>query len=407
MFSASIVFGILFTFLLTIFSVFIVSRFIKREYPNFEPKVSVVIPAYNEEENIKDCVESVLRLNYPKEKFEIIFVDDGSTDKTLEILKRYKNIKVLKQNHLGKVEALNYGILNSSHEIILTIDADTTLHKDCLRELVKPLSDASVGATTGNNNVRNKGSLVSIFQSIEYHFSNLIRNSFSTTFNNGIWFSGSIACYKKFVLKKVGYFKKDTQAEDQDIALEFKRSGFKALNVPTATAYTIVPIKIKELYKQRNRWWIGTLQAIFKNRSLFYRKTSPSIWFLYFNQIWWSFYAFLYLPIIIYQINYWMPHSVLTEYIAYFFRWFSLAGPVYVIYKIPEWGVSTYNIFGVLAGIATAILIISALRMFKEKITIEHLFAIFFYFPYTIFLNLMILISILGTPFWKKSFYLK
>ncbi|MBI2647427.1 glycosyltransferase family 2 protein [Candidatus Woesearchaeota archaeon] len=404
---ASIIFGILFTFLLIILIVFIISRFIRREYVNFEPKVSVLTPAYNEEKNIGECIQSIFDSNYPKNKIEVIVVDDGSIDKTLGIVKKFKNVKLIKQNHLGKVEALNNGTLNSSYEYVLTIDADTTLHKDCIRELVKPFSDASVGATTGNNNVKNKGSFVSIFQTIEYHFSNLIRNGFSTTFNNGIWFSGSIACYKKSVLKKVGYFKKDTMAEDQDIALEIKRNGYKTINVSTATAYTIVPIKLKELYKQRNRWWIGTLQAIFKNRSLVYDKTSPSIWFLYFNQIWWSFYAFLYLPIIIYQINYWMPHSTISGYITYFFRWFSLVGPAYVIYKIPEWGVSTYYIFGVMSGIVTAILAISALRMFKEKITIEHVFAIFFYFPYTILLNLMILISILANPFWKKSFYLK
>ena len=409
MFLSSVLFGILFSFLVFIFSIFIISRFFKRKYGNFEPKVSIVVPAYNEERNIEKCIASIFDSSYPKNKLDIIVVDDGSTDNTLKIIKKYKNVRVLKQNHLGKVEALNLGVLKSSHEFILTIDADTTLDKECIRELIRPFSDKSIGATTGNNKVRNHKSLISAFQNIEYHFSNLIRNSFSKVFNNGIWFSGSLACYRKTALKKIGYFKKDTLAEDQDIALEIKRAGYKTINTSTAFGHTIVPSRIKDLYKQRARWWIGTLQSIVKNKELFSRKASPSILFLYINQFWWSLYAFLSLPLIIYQINYWLPynsHSI-PSMLSYFFKWFSLMGPVYVLYKIPDFGISIYSIFGVLSGIMTTMLSISALKLFKDKVSLKNIFAIFFYFPYTIVLNIIILISLLRHRFWERSFYIK
>src|SRR3989344_3146720 len=158
---SSVLFGILFSFLVFIFSIFIISRFFKRKYSNFEPKASIVVPAYNEERDIKQCIASIFNSTYPKNKLEIIVVDDGSTDNTLKIIKKYKNVRVLKQNHLGKVEALNLGALESSHEFILTIDADTILDKECIMELLKPFSDKSIGATTGNNKIGNNKSLIS------------------------------------------------------------------------------------------------------------------------------------------------------------------------------------------------------------------------------------------------------
>lgn len=406
---SSALFGILLLFLVFIFTIFVISRFFNRKNKDFEPNVSVLIPAYNEEKNIEECLDSVLKSNYHKDKIEVIVVDDGSTDNTLKILKRYKEARVLKQNHLGKVDALNLGILNSHYEFILTIDADTTLDKNCLKELVKPFSDKTVGATTGNNNVKNKNSLISAFQNVEYHFSNLLRNSFSTVFKHGVWFSGSLACYRRTALEEIGFFKKDTLAEDQDTALEMKKAGYRAVNASTAFGYTIVPVNIKDLYKQRSRWWIGTLQSIFKNRALFSRKSSVSIHFLFINQFWWSFYAFLSLPLIIYQVNYWLPYNTQSILAAatYIFRWFSLMGPIYVIYKIPEWGISIYSIFGVLSGLMTTIISISALKMFKDRISLKNLFAIFFYFPYTIVLNMIILISMLRHRFWVQSYYMK
>ena len=409
MLAGSILFGILFSFLVLIFSIFIISRFINRKYDDFEPKVSIVIPAYNEGDNIKGCLDSVFKSDYPKNKIEVIVVDDGSTDNTLRIVEKCKKVRLLNQNHLAKVEALNLGVSKSMQEFILTIDADTTLKKNCIKELVKPFLNNEIGATTGNNNVKNNKSMISAFQNIEYHFSNLIRNSFSIVFKNGIWFSGSLACYRKSALKKIGYFKKDTLAEDQDIALEMKKAGYKAINMPAAFGYTIVPTKLKDLYKQRSRWWIGTLQSIFKNRSLFSRKASPSIYFLYINQFWWSFYAFLSLPLILYQINFWLPYNSqsLFSMLSYIFKWFSLMGPIYVLYKIPDFGVSIYSIFGVLAGIMTTVLSVSALRIFKDKINFKNVSAIFFYFPYTIVLNIIILISLLRHKFWARSFYIK
>ena len=406
---SSVAFGIVFSFLAIIFFIFIVSRFIKRETKKFMPNASIVIPAYNEEKNLQECLDSIYSSDYPQNKLEIIVVDDGSTDATIEILKKNRKVKMLKQRHLGKVEALNFGILNSSNDFVVTLDADTTLDKNCIRELIKPFSDKGVGVTTGNNNVKNKKSILSAFQNVEYHFTNLMRNSFSVVFNNGAWIAGSLACYRKQALKYVNYFKKDTVAEDMDVGLELRKSGYKTVITQKAFGFTIVPTKFKDLYKQRLRWWTGTSQAIVKNKQLFSKKSSFSILFLYISHFWWSFYALISLPLILYQIHYWLPYNSqsLLSYSNYLFRWFSLMGPIYVVYKIQDWGISLYSIFGVLSGLMMTVLSISALKIFRDKIDLKNAFVIFFYFPYTIVLNIIILVSLLRYRFWKSSYYIK
>ncbi len=404
-----VLFMVLFSFLMFVFVVFVVSRFKKKDYSHFEPKVSVIIPAYNEEKNIKQCIESIKDSKYPKEKIEIIVVDDGSTDNTIDAVKGFKDVKILQQNHGGKSEALNLGTSKASYDFILSIDADTIIDKNCIKEIVKPLKDKRVGATTGVSKVRNTKKMIGIFQNIEYHYNNLIRNSFSKMFNNGIWFFGALACYRKSTLKKIGFFKKDTLTEDMDTALEIKKADYTTINVHSAMGYTIAPKNLKELYHQRARWWIGVLQSLVKNKKLFSYKSSPAILFLFINQFWWTFYSFLSLPAILFQVNYWLPYNTgsFMALSGYLFRWFSLLGPIYVIYKIPVWGISYYSFFGVLSGVISTVLIVAAIRMFKDKLHIKNIFAIFFYFPYTIVLNMIILISLLRFSFWENKFFIR
>ncbi|MBI4918544.1 glycosyltransferase family 2 protein [archaeon] len=406
MFFSGLFFGILFIFLAFVFSVFVMSLVKKTaNYEEFTPLVSVVIPAVNEEKNIGKCLMSIHNQDYPRGRVEVIVVDDGSIDRTKSVAQHFC-AKVLSQNHKGKSEALNLGVQNAVHDIIFTIDADTVLEKSCLKNLVKPFVDFSVGATTGNSKVINSKTFLGTFQNIEYSYNNLIRSSFSKLFSTGIWFFGALACYRKDALNKVGGFKTDTLAEDMDIALDLNNAGYRTINVPNAVGYTVAPSTFKALYDQRARWWIGTLQALTKNKHLFF-ENSLSLKFLFINQFWWSFYSFISLPLIVYQVNYWLPSGGISEILEYLFRWFSLAGPVYVIYKIPEWGISIYNIFGVLSGLISAVMMFSAILMFKDKLTLNTLLGVFFYFPYTIFLNTIIIISMLKCHFWTKSYFIR
>ena len=223
---SSVLFIILFSFLAFIFVIFLISRFIKKKNFDFEPEISIIVPVFNEEKNIGECLDAILNSDYPEKKMEVIVIDDGSTDKTKDILKRYEKVNVLEQSHLGKAEALNLGVSKARYDFVLTIDADTIIDKSCIKEIVRPLADENIGATTGNSKVKNNNSIMGIFQNIEYHYNNLIRHCFSTVFNNGIWFFGALAAYRKSLLNDVGSFKKDTLTEDMDMALEIKRQYF-------------------------------------------------------------------------------------------------------------------------------------------------------------------------------------
>jgi cellulose synthase/poly-beta-1,6-N-acetylglucosamine synthase-like glycosyltransferase len=405
---SSLIFALLFFFLLSVFITSFASLFRKKEETDYKPNISIIIPCYNEEKNIEKCLNAVYNSNYPLEKIEVIIVDDGSTDKTAEIVKNYpKNIKLVKGKHAGKSEALNLGIKNTQYNIICTIDADTEIENTTLKKLVQPFLNQNVGATNGSCIAKNKNSLLGLFQNIEYHYNNLIRKSFSMLFNNGIWFYGAFACYRKDLLEKIGYFKKDSMTEDADIALEIYTAGYKTINVHDAFGHVLVPSTFKAFIKQRTRWWMGVLQALKKNKHLFSRKSSPSILFLFINQYWWSFYSIVSLPIIAYQFYYWFPHaSSLYPILTYTFRWFSLLGPFYVLYKIPEGWLSIYNFFGIFSGIISAFLITKALYLFKEGFRIKNLIAIFFYFPYTIILNTIIVISLLSMVFFRKKYFI-
>jgi cellulose synthase/poly-beta-1,6-N-acetylglucosamine synthase-like glycosyltransferase len=403
--------GVLFIFLLFVFVVSIASLFVRKKETSFEPPVSVIVPCYNEEKNIGECLDSLFNAAYPMEKLQVIVVDDGSTDNTMEILKGFKkheNFRIVKGKHKGKSEALNLGVKAAKHDFILTIDADTVIERTSIQKLVNPFIDERVGATNGSCIAKNTISFLTAFQNIEYHYNNLIRRGFSRIFKNGIWFFGAFACYRKKVLEEVGFFKKDTLTEDMDIALEIFTKGHKITNVDDAFGYTVVPDSILKLAKQRIRWWGGVLQSLWKNKKLFSHRSGPSIIFLFVNQYWWSFFALLSIPLIAYQFSYWLPSNMASAYqlFMYTFRWFSLLGPVYVFYMIPEWGISPYSIFGVMSGVISAILIVISIYLFKDRMHIRNIFAVFFYFPYTILLNSIISISLVITVFFKKQYFI-
>jgi len=404
----SVFFSVLFAFLVFLFVVFCIAVFKKKPaYKKFFPEIAVLIPTYNEEKNIVSCLEAVFASDYPADKMSVYVVDDGSTDDTIALAKRY-SITLLTQKHKGKTVALNYGVSKSKAPIIVTIDCDTFITPSFIREIVLPFQDPLVGATSGAVCVQNTESIMGRFQNIEYHYNNLIRQSFSSVFSTGVWFFGCLACYRRTILEEVGHFKTDTMCEDMDIALEIKKAGYKTINTPAAIGYTVVPVSFVALFWQRSRWWVGGLQSLIKHKTMFSHKSNAAILFLFVNHFWWAFYAFLSLPLFIYQIHYWLPPGAsVFELAGYFFRWFSLSGPIYVLYMIPEWGLSVLNIFGVLSGILSAIMILSAILLYKDRFSVSNLLVIFFYFPYTIILNLVVAGSVIRSLGSKNKYFIK
>ncbi len=242
------------------------------------PFVSIIVPAYNEEVNAVSSLHNLLKCDYPH--FEIIFVDDGSKDKTFEIVKAaFENnplVKVLTKPNGGKATALQFGIEESKADYVVCIDADTKLAPDAVSKLMRnflnPLrkSGREVGAVAGSVIVGNELNLLTKWQSIEYITSqNFDRKGFA--YVNAITvIPGAIGAFKKEALQKAGGFTADTLAEDCDITMRIIKEGYIVANEPKAYAFTEVPEHLKQFLKQRVRWSFGVMQTFWKHKDMLF-----------------------------------------------------------------------------------------------------------------------------------------
>lgn len=241
-------------------------------------KVSVIVPAYNEEINAVRTVNSLLKQNY--KYLDIVFVDDGSKDATFENVKnafsRNEKVKVLTKENGGKASALNFGISQTESEFVVCIDADTQLKEDAISRLMdafymenKPLE---TGAVAGNVKVGNEINMITKWQSIEYITSqNFDRRAFG--FLNCITVvPGAIGAFRRKAVIEAGGFTTDTLAEDCDLTMRLHKAGFIIANCNDALSYTEAPETISQFLKQRFRWSFGILQSFWKHKNAIFRK---------------------------------------------------------------------------------------------------------------------------------------
>jgi cellulose synthase/poly-beta-1,6-N-acetylglucosamine synthase-like glycosyltransferase/spore germination protein YaaH/peptidoglycan/xylan/chitin deacetylase (PgdA/CDA1 family) len=235
---------------------------------NEYPLVSVIVPAFNEEVNAIRTVNSLLAQDYPE--IEIIFVDDGSKDKTFtnvdEAFKDNPKVQVFTKLNGGKASALNFGIQKAFAEYVVCIDADTQLKTDAITLLMKKFENENVGAVAGNVKVGNEINMITKWQSIEYITSqNFDRRAFDLL--NGITVvPGAIGAFKKDAILVAGGFTSDTLAEDCDLTMRLLRNGYIVRNCTEAISYTEAPETFKQFLKQRFRWSFGVMQCFWKHR---------------------------------------------------------------------------------------------------------------------------------------------
>ncbi|MDD3079634.1 MAG: glycosyltransferase [Paludibacter sp.] len=245
----------------------------------YQPKVSIIVPAYNEELNAVRTVDSLLGTTYPD--FEIIFVDDGSKDQTYEKVKTAfignEKVFVLTKENGGKAAALNFGIEHASGKIMVCIDADTFLPPEAVTLLIPYFADEKTGAVAGNVRVGNKLNMLTNWQSIEYTTSqNFDRRAFD--FVNAILVvPGAIGAFRKEALELVNGFTTDTLAEDCDLTLRILRGGYTIHTCNEALALTEAPESLKMFIKQRFRWSFGMMQSFWKHRDLLFSFRKPNL----------------------------------------------------------------------------------------------------------------------------------
>jgi len=278
--------------------------------------ISILIPAYNEEQTIVECINSMLKLRYPI--YEVLIIDDGSTDKTKdlvvetfslkmvdrkirnildtkEVLEVYEGgsgikITLLNKANGGKADALNVGINASKYPYVLSLDADSVLQKESLIEIATPvLEDDRTIAVGGNIKVANKvkikdGEVVGtktpdrwivIMQIIEYYRVFVSTRVWFNRFNGNLIISGAFGLFKKKSVLSVGGYDTDSIGEDMGLVVKLHaycrehKIDYKIQYSPHAVCWSQVPGRVRDFGKQRRRWQVGLMESLLRNRFIF------------------------------------------------------------------------------------------------------------------------------------------
>ncbi len=304
---SSIVSLVIFLFILLIryfatlfMAYFYLTKYTVQEKGGYFPFISIIVPVYNEGKVLRDSIESLLELDYPN--YEIIIVNDGSTDDTAEVgesLVGYQKgrlglvkVSLINKPNGGKSKALNAGIQYSEAQFVLCMDGDSQLSENTLKMAVRHFIDPAVGAVAGNVKVQNRKRILTDLQALEYlEGLNMARSAQGFLQMVNI-IPGPIGVFRKAALKDAGFYSSDTFAEDADVTLKILAAGWKIIYEPNAIAFTEAPVTIYQLLKQRYRWTRGILQAIRKHKRLLYNptinfNTSIILWQMFYEALLW------------------------------------------------------------------------------------------------------------------------
>jgi cellulose synthase/poly-beta-1,6-N-acetylglucosamine synthase-like glycosyltransferase len=342
------------------------------------PKVSIVLPAYNEGKYIAECLETITELDYPKNSLEVIVVDDGSTDDTFKIAKSFEQksslIKAYTKKNGGKGAALNFGIKMASGELVATMDADSYLTKNVLKELVPYFDDPLVMAATPAVKIRESNSILKELQRVEYMMILFSRKLLSYIDSVPVT-PGPFSIFRSSVFEKIGYFDEHNLVEDQEIALRIQAHNFKIKSSLTAEVLTEPPENLPDLVKQRVRWQRGGIRNYWQYRSLISPKYGDfGVYFVPLNFVALTSF-FLLLGTLIY--------SILTTPYYVNYIWFDVFGMEF----------SFVTFVGLFVILASTYFLHLAIKSFKgEKVKLRYLLSfIVFYWYLMLCYNLLFL----------------
>jgi len=239
------------------------------------PTITIAVPVYNEESTIIKTVESLLALDYPKDKLKIFIVDDGSKDNTWNVVQEFKdnpNIVLLQKENGGKHTAINLALEKSDSEFFGCLDSDSFVHNQTLKRIMRYFE----------NDPRNMAVIPSV---LSHDPKNIIQNAQKVEYDMGVYIKkmlgliggiqvtpGPLSTFRKKVFDDLGPYKKAHNTEDQEIALRMQEHGYKIDYCPDAYVYTNTPNSIIKLYRQRLRWIYGFIKNLVDYRHLLFRK---------------------------------------------------------------------------------------------------------------------------------------
>lgn len=247
---------------------------------SFAPKVTVLVPAHNEEALIADTLEAACRIDYPD--YEVVVVNDGSTDATRERIAPYVRSGLVrlvdKLKNEGKALALNDALPLVNGDIVLIMDADAAPEPDILWRMVPHFASARVAAVTGNPRVRNVETFLARLQAVEFtSIISLLRRS-QRIWGRIVTVSGVVAAFRKHALFSVQGFSPDMPTEDIELTWKLQRECFDIRYEPRAIVWMTVPSTLGTLFKQRLRWARGLMQVLHKHRGVAVRWRLRRMW---------------------------------------------------------------------------------------------------------------------------------
>ena len=275
-----------FLFFSMYFQVFLLISFIenKKKIKNEEifdlsyfPSVTVAVPCWNEEKTLALTIESLLALDYPKEKLKIVVVDDGSKDRTFEIATSYANnlpelIHVIKKENGGKHTAMNLALSHLSTDLFCCLDADSFVEPQTLKHIISYFQrNKEIMAVTPCIQIRNPKTLVQRMQAIEYLMGVFLRKAYGEL--DAIQVTpGPFSVFRKEVFERVGPYRKAHNTEDFEITLRMHLHHMKIANAHKALVYTVGPSTVMGFLKQHLRWARGFLENSIDYKEMFFKK---------------------------------------------------------------------------------------------------------------------------------------
>jgi poly-beta-1,6-N-acetyl-D-glucosamine synthase len=239
------------------------------------PKITVLVPAHNEGENLKRTIVSILENNYPNK--EIIIIDDHSSDDTFKIADEFvkKGLIRIIRRHEGKgsrAAAINFGAIYATGDILMMTDGDTLIERKVLKEIAKLMDDVKVGAVAGNVRVLGGddgiNNIVTKCQAYEYIVAFELGRRVLSIMNLLLIIPGAFGAFRKDLARKAGIYDKDTLAEDFDLSLKVFKTGQRVMFVSDAIAWTFCPNSWKRWFRQRLRWTHGQIITLLKHRDI-------------------------------------------------------------------------------------------------------------------------------------------
>lgn len=249
------------------------------------PKVSLLIPTYNEEAVIRRKLSNVESLEYPEGKLEVIVVDSASTDTTRQLVRNIMENSptqfqlIVQRERLGKASALNYAVQHCRGDVVLMTDADAILEKNALKKIVENFNDPDVGAATGKLFILNADdSSVTKLEKSYRSIYEIIRLGESNMDSTPI-FNGPITAFRKELFDGL---EPDTVTDDIELCIRIREKGFRAIYDPEAIAYEYAPISLKSRMRQKTRRAQGAIQSIIRHRGMLFNRRYGKYGFVIF-----------------------------------------------------------------------------------------------------------------------------